>query len=410
MNIKYLKYIKTASFVCGVIFVCSMPFSLLGMQFAVILAFILACISFLYSKKRVVFNPVDLSVMIYLFAVLFSWVSVAGLETDLMRMGGIWPIAGYFAAKGTFRRAFLTEKVQNVLLLITFIVACYAIGQYFLGYDLVRFSGIGSVYPSQADPTRFAVIGFFNRHNTFAISFTMIFAYLSAVYLYRKVNKFRWLSVAAFLCVMAAIVLAQSRVCWILLFVILFTLLAKHFRRKEIWVISAGCLLLVLAYVFFDANLLERFYGIFDLSGFSARSKIYYISSVLFAERPFSGWGFGRFFLQSDFLFTQLAPDINVRSGTHNEILTQLNSGSLLMLFAAINMATMSIIYATGLYYRKNRNEVIGVCLLLLCFAGAGLGHNVMVDGEISLVFWCFLGVLSSMNAEVDKSEAKLSD
>gem|GEM_PF-5716025 len=377
------------------------------MQFSILLAFVLNCVYWIYRRKLPQLNVLDLAVCAYLLSVMFSWLSVAGLQSDPLRMSGIWPIAGYFAARGPLTRVIQSENMRRLWLVTAFLTACYGIGQYFLGYDLMRGQGLGSVYHAQADNLHFAVICFFDRHNTYAVSAMVSLSFLLTSALYSDSRKKRLIHITLLIPVFISILLTQSRICWLMLALLIVILLIIFKKRLEIWVVSVICLVISIAYFVLDTNVVERLYNFADFSGFSSRREIFLVALSLIAERPFSGWGFGRFFVEADFLFSLTAPYINVRSGTHNEILDQLSGGSLMLLFAYINTVTMIFVNVTSYYYKRIRPLVWPLGFSLACIVISGTGHNVMVDGELSLVFWCFCGMLASLDQEINKKNQK---
>lgn len=370
-------------------FVFCVPISLMGMQVLGIAGFLVAA-GLLYQRRGPLV-PLDLAVGGYLLAVLASWLPVAGLPLDPLRMSGIWPVLAYgmfrVAGEGLARG----EAWRRVWLGSAVFVGIYVCIQHVTGFDLLAPDG-SRLYPSPANPERMAVFGFFARHHTFGISAALSLAVLAL----SRPMGLRFLPGGLWLLAPGlGLLLSQSRAAF---FAAVTALLLGAALRKGGALLWGGLALLGLAFALAagaEPALAGRLMRIWDASHDASRAAIWQVAASLGGSLG-NGVGFGRFFLQSQTFFDLLKSYVWVRSGTHLELLSAWVEGGPLL--AAAWAGLWTTLGLTVWRLRENPTAV-GVGSGLWVLWVAGFAHNVMVDGELSWPMWALLGFLGALDA-----------
>jgi len=167
---------------------------------------------------------------------------------------------------------------------------------------------------------------------------------------------------------------------------------------------------LVLGATLLDAGLVDRLTSLFGAPGEMSRWRIWRVALALLADAPAAGWGYGRFFAQGDLWFDQLAPVIDIRSGTHNDLLAAAVEGgpwllaALAGLYAALGCAAWRARREAGAWPAR----AAGLALVVLTMGS--LFHNALADGELSLPFWALAGLLARHDARAAERAAPTGD
>jgi O-antigen ligase len=396
MDLNHSNRAGRAALICALGFVACIPLSLMGMQILGAAGGLLGLAALLRTERRPPM-PLDLAVLLYLLAILISWVPVLGLPWDALRMTAAWPAAAYllFRAAG----AELARGVwwRRLWLLTAIVAGLYAVLQYAFGVDLLALDG-SRLYPAPANPAKWAVIGFFDRHHSFGVSAAFTLAVLVGSV---ATGEKLWRGLFPLVPIGLAVGLSQSRAAVLSATLALLAWASLRRSRNLVWLglfaaLAAGLALLM------EPGLGSRLVHLWDASHDASRLQIWAVSTGLIDARPACGWGFGRFFLQSEAIYDQLAPLMSVRSGTHLHLLAAWLDGGLLFAVAWAGLWTAAGLTAWRL---RENPAALGLGLGLTVLWIAGFGHNVMVDGELSWPMWASLGWLGALDAYRSKQE-----
>ena len=371
------------------------PLSLWGMQALVIVGFLATIFWWLGGDRQIALKGPDWAVAGFLCAVALSWLPAIGFSLDPLRMSGIWPVAAYVMFRGPGGEVVESPRWRMLWAAAAAAVGIYAVAQYYYGLDWARLGGPDVLYPAPAAALRFAVIGFFDRHHSFAVMAAMSLVFLFASAPPNESRRRRCIYHAAMLPLLAALFLAQSRAAWLAAALVLLWPVAAGQRRRHalalLGAVGAAAVLMALL----EPGVAARFGGFFGHRGETDRWAIFKVAAVLGDQWPLVGFGFGRFFIQAGEVFSQLASLVEIRSGTHNEWLAAQVEGGLLLGLAQLWLV-VSLFRAGVRGPCSNRPRIqIGALMAIMVFIIASMAHNVFVDGELAFPFWMLAGVLA---------------
>lgn len=387
---------KAVYFICVAFILCA-PWSLVGMQICALCGFALSMA--LWSRNGTPkLNSLDISVLIYLAAVLFSLFSAPDIPFDWLRSTSFWPIVAYWPLREAADRLQKSSKLFTALSGVLTIVSIYAILQAFFGLDIMRPSNPIS-YPNPGRAAPYAVFGFFDRHHTFAASMGMLTLFcISGLSKNTEKNRLPALVLPALFST-AAVFLAQARAVFIALpFSVAVTAILK-IKKQVVYVIVVLMLIVPAALIFLNDTASDRL--LHPINSDNARIKIMQIAAVVQSERPLSGWGVGHFYLVADNYFDAMQPDVYVRSGTHNDFMQMLFDGGIPLAFSFMLLIAAIFNHAIKLAFIEQEPLAAGILAAMLIFTIYGLFHNPMADGELSLTFWSLAGLLSGLKKQV---------
>ena len=343
-----------------------------------------------------------------------AWVLVCGLSLLVSPYGCTRPFLnfGFWTALAGLGAAFVIdrggdwERQRMGMMIVTALVALYALAQHFTGIDLMRPLGPSAVRPISGWPGHHLAVGGAERHMTYGIVTGMLGCFPLAHLLMSK--RRRSLHAVFVVCVVLGLFASGSRVALPAFVAAAMVMLFGMGKKK-----SALLIVVVLALGIGTVMRVDSLQAKLRVHGDrlleADRVKIWSVTGHLLGESSPFGIGYGNFRTVSQPVFEAYHPEVGIRSGTHNDFLQVLLETGLvgaivwILLIGRMWVLTREIRGPPGNGNDSqgsrpaDRLAMRGALVLLLI---SGFVHNTLPDGEVAFTLWFLVGVAISWERE----------
>jgi O-antigen ligase len=313
-----------------------------------------------------------------------------------------------------------TTKLFILMLSCGTIISVYGIWQHFSGIDLWRHDHRALVQVPWGEVTRFATVGFFNHHLTYAYSFGMIICIAwSLIVLKTPKTNFEKIALPiSFLLIFASLICTYSRGAWAGLAIVIPAMVFLA-CRKYFFAILGIIILLVCTLYFTDSMFRQRLQTVTQGGYFSNqdRKNLWEINFQMFKEHPIVGVGY----LENEPLSGTYFKKLNIVGGmgghAHSNYFEFLSTSGVLGFVAYLALIFTPFIASVKLFFKlrviSTTDALYDRCILLaaigaqLMFHIGGFTQCTVCDSKVlhQFVFW--LTIVYFLN---DKYKTNLTD
>lgn len=388
MNLKNLNAVS----IFFLLFCLIAPWSIAGMQIALILIVIFSVFNAIKKKKSpIIWHPFYIFPIIYIFSVTISVLFSADAGNSVKAaFNNDWYllILPFIASINIDNK---TKKNAFIIFIISAtIVGFYGIVQFFDGMEYINNKAL---YP-RGD--YFRAIGAYSFYLTFAGNQLLLFAVAISFFLFHdKWDKFKYLLLISLVIIFLSVVVTFGRSAWLGIFLIIF--LGTIIVDKKLFFAALGLLAIAFIAIFlFFPLLMDRFTSIFDLSQNTARLTIWKTSWNIIAHHPFFGIGPG--FYSDYFQIFKVSGFYDRMGHAHNDYLNTAVYGGFIGLLAWLGIWISWLYYAIKKYIQLYSESIDKKILLagILGLAGilfASVFQCYYTDLENNLLWWFILSL-----------------
>jgi len=387
---------------------------------------------FLYERNydmRIARHPI--AIAIYL---MFGWMIVTAFTSEIPLVSVKYIISRlWFIIPSFFVAALIFKNLKNIhwyIWLYTFSLLIV------IGYTILNHASYGF----SDDSAHWVMSPFYNDHTAYGAALAIYFIFITGYAFYPGLNKWTrfWVITVA---VMLAVgtVLSLSRAAWISIAAALAVLIAVLLHIKFRWILAAFISILVILFSFqhqiIDAleknkqdssnNFVEHVRSISNISSDASnleRINRWQAAIRLFNERPFFGWGPGTYqFVYAPFQRSKEKTIISTNAGdggnAHSEYIGPLSEmGVIGMLLVFLLVGIM--VYRGLNTYKKARNKesrilTLATTLALISYFVHGLLNNFLDTDKLSVPVWGLMAIIVVMDvyyADRDQIDIPLED
>jgi O-antigen ligase len=391
------------------VFVASLPVSISGAEIALGVLLALTVAALATGERRWVRTPLDRALLAF-FAVLVTSTVAGGPTADALdAYRDLWVIGTYAVTVVMVDGAAQAARLVRLLVLTAAAVAAYGIVQHFAGIDLYRTLAGREVEikPSEFDPTRFAVIGFFPSYLTFAhgmmvpLGFAVAAAIGPAPGLLR-----RWQAAASALLMGVAVILSTARGAWLGAGAMVAgaAWLARGQARAAVLAAAsavAAALFLAVPGLYIEGR------SITADGANEGRLAIYAANLELIGDHPLLGVGFGNYRRDAR-RYYEKHPGADRRSHAHNtflQVAAEAGAAGLVAfcyVFGKILVGGWRFVTRVGADGPQKLWALgAGAWLGVVAFLVGGLTQHTFGDSECVLPLWFAAAILTVLQREV---------
>lgn len=388
--------------------VVCLPLSISGTQVA--LGVLLACVgvALLFGERPIRRSPLDVPLLLFFAALVLSTVLGGPSWRALDAYRGLWVVGMYVAAIAWLGNGERAGRLVRVLVLTAAAVALYGIVQHFTGIDVYR-ALVGRrtlVKPSEYDPTRYVVIGFFPNYLTYAHSLMIPLAWaVAGVVRPGGWNLGRAASAGSALLMLVALLLSTARGAWLAAAALLMTGIFVGDRRRHVGLVAALAGAAALLFVVSPALRAEG-RSLIQRRANAARLAIYGANLDVIRDHPAFGLGFGNYDRRVRVYYDR-HPHADRRSHAHNSLLQIAAEAGMVGALAFCYLFGVIVVRGWRLVRRLGRAEsplwatAAGAWLGVVGFLVGGLTQDTFGDSECAMPMWFACAVLMVVDRQV---------
>ena len=393
------------------IFLCAvLPWSLAGMQIALISLLVLSSIFSLITKTSPIkYHPFYLFIGIYLLAHLITLLVVDDFNDSLnAAFNNDWVIITIPFIMSLSISTKGRTRALKTLIVSASVAGIYGIVQFFLGVEYIR--------DVQLDPfgNFYRAVGPYNAFYTYGGNQLFVFAAAFAFVLFSK----KWVPdrtfyISLMFIIFLSIVASFNRSAWIasVVVVILGTAIVN---RKKVIPFAFGLIIFAIIVFFFVPDFYNRFLSIFDPSQNEGRLTLWLTSWEIIKDNFFFGIGHGNF---DEFFFKYKVPGFYDATGhAHNDYINVTVLNGIVGLIAWLGIWVSWFYYSFKTYSSKyvmesDRKIVLGSILAIAGILTASFFQCFYTDLENNILWWVIAAVslqisIQSKSNKTNKQEA----
>jgi O-antigen ligase len=293
------------------------PFSIAGAQTGFSLALLGWGLKFVLNRKLFwVKSYLDKPVLIYLAAVLVAALFTQSRLQSIISMKDEWLYLLFFLLVNNLEDKGFAKKLINIIIVISALVAVYAIWQHYAGSDYWHGRILGEIF----DTGKFRSVGNFSIPLTYGF-YAMVVSLLSFSLAFSEEDRTKRISylVCSFLCVTGNLFSGtrSTQLAQIFGFALFFLFSSNKDRKQGIPMVLMYFILMF----FIDPDLFaraDRLTQAKDVTSMDPRTVIWSTSLRIFLDHPIAGIGFGSF---NRFYELYLQVPSQVFGHAHNDLL-----------------------------------------------------------------------------------------
>jgi len=382
-------------FVLGSVFIllCAVvPWSLAGMQIALVALLVLSSIFCLATKTSPInYHPFYLFVGFYLLAHLITLLGVDDFNNSLnAAFHNDWVIFTIPFIISLPISTIWRKRALKILIVSASVAGIYGIIQFFLGVEYIRgvqLDSFGNFYRAVGPYNAFFSYGG-NQLLVFAVAFS--FVLFSKKWLPDRIFYISLISI-----IFLSIVASFNRSAWIASVVVLI-LGTAIVNRKKVIPIAAALIIFTIIIFFFVPDFYNRFLSIFDPSQNEGRLTLWFTSLEIIKDNFFFGIGHGNF---EEFFFKYKVSGFYDATGhAHNDYINVTVLNGIVGLIAWLGIWVSWFYYSFKTYSNKyvmesDRKIVLGSILAIAGILTASISQCFYTDLENNILWWVLVAV-----------------
>lgn len=389
---------------CGFAFFS--PWSIAGAQTLLLLGLLAWLLKMILAGRiNFVRTPLNLPILLYAAAMIISVIFSPFKLNSLLALKEEWLLLAFFLVVNNIKRETEVETLLTILILISTLVAIYAVWQHYGGMDLYRQKTLeprGGVFTS---------LGLFDHHLSFGGYWMLVFLLASTFLLYRKrPGLSRILDFAAPALLGLSLVFSYARSAW---FGALAGIVALGLLKggRFVYFMILGVLVVCVLVFVIEPTSLDRIKEI-DLSKDrpeSTRVRLWQTSINMIKAKPIWGIGLGNFGQVFDRYKVEGIYDTTCHP--HNDFLNVAVNSGLLGLSAYLSIWVVFLRSSIKSALKKKRSSFgygmqIGGIVAIVAFLFAGLFQCYYTDAEVNMLIMFILGLATvfQLKAPEEKS------
>ena len=277
-----------------IVFAVFSPFSIAGSQIGFSIALLGWALKFIFKRKVFwVKSYLDKPVLIYLAAIFIAALFTPNRIHSIISMKEEWLYLLFFLLVNNIEERGFAKKLINIIIVISALVALYAIWQHYTGYDYYH----GRILNPISDTGKFRSSGNFSIPLTYGF-YAMVVSLLSFSLAFSEEDKTKriFYFLCSFLCVTGNLFSGtrSTQIAQIFGFAVFFIFSPHKVKKQGIPVVLIYFILMF----FTDPDLFVRMNRLTqaqDVASMDIRTVIWSTSFRIFLDHPFVGIGFGSF-------------------------------------------------------------------------------------------------------------------
>jgi putative inorganic carbon (HCO3(-)) transporter len=277
-----------------IVFAVFSPFSIAGAQTGFSLALLGWGMKFFLKRKTFwVKSYLDKPVLIYLAAIFIAALFTQNRIHSIISIKDEWLYLFFFLMVNNIEEKGFAKKLINIIIVISALVALYAIWQHYTGYDYYH----GRILDPISDTGKFRSVGNFSIPLTYGF-YAMVVSLLSFSLAFSEEDKTKriFYFACSFLCVTGNLFSGTrgTQIAQIFGFVIFFIFSSYKVKKQGIPVVLVYFILMF----FIDSDIfvrMDRITQAEDIASMDIRTVIWSTSFRIFLDHPIAGIGFGSF-------------------------------------------------------------------------------------------------------------------
>jgi O-antigen ligase len=300
-----------------IVFAVFSPFSIAGAQTGFSLALLGWALKFILKGKPFwVKSYLDKPILIYLAAIFIAAFFTQNKIQSIISIKDEWLYLLFFLMVNNVEEKGFAKKLINIIIVISALVALYAIWQHYTGYDYYH----GRILDPISDTGKFRSVGNFSIPLTYGF-YAMVVSLLSFSLAFSEEDKTKriFYFACSFLCVTGNLFSGTrgTQIAQIFGFAVFFIFSSHKVRKQGIPMVLIYFILMF----FIDPDIFVRMNRITqakDVASMDIRTVIWSTSFRIFLDHPFVGIGFGSF---NQFYEHYLRVSSTIFGHAHNDFL-----------------------------------------------------------------------------------------